>query len=242
MKHGRMISAAMAAAMAVVLGGCAAPTTGVNVMGPAPGFAATGSTYTLVRTAASRDRSERARVEAAVREALARDGWREVGVTGGASAASDDASVADGVAASAASRTDARYRLSIAYATQPAAVALDTQDCGGGGGGSGGSASAPYLGVDGSAPPAWPFARPRYRHLLTLRFVDAGTGARAYQVTAAVRDRDPAPLAAVPVLVRAALAKLPFEGASGWIVRTKKDDALAVPGVVSVVPASAGAR
>ncbi|KAF1055147.1 MAG: 3-methylmercaptopropionyl-CoA dehydrogenase [Burkholderia gladioli] len=62
-----------------------------------------------------------------------------------------------------------------------------------------------------------PFAGPIYRHLLTLRFVDRGTGATAYQVTAAARDRQPDALAAMPLLGRSALAKLPFDDA--WLGR-----------------------
>ncbi|NIE86614.1 DUF4136 domain-containing protein, partial [Burkholderia sp. Tr-860] len=98
-------------------------------------------------------------------------------------------------------------------------------------------AASPGVRVDGSAPLALPFAGPVYRHLLTLRFVDSRNGETAYQVTASSRDRQADPLAAMPNLVRSALAKLPYQGGTGWLVRTRPDAAGGMPGVVSVKPA-----
>lgn len=129
----------------------------------------------------------------------------------------------------------APYRLAIAYATQPAAVALGAGTASGASGTPGAEPPGPR--VDGSAPFVLPFAGPVYRHLLTLRFVDARNGETAYQVTASARDRQADPLAAMPNLVRSALAKLPFQGGAGWLVRTRPDAAGGMPGVVSVKPA-----
>ncbi|CAG9263649.1 hypothetical protein BDI4_760001 [Burkholderia diffusa] len=78
-----------------------------------------------------------------------------------------------------------------------------------------------------------------YRHVLTLRFVDAKSGADVYRVSASMRDRDAGTQQAAPTLVKSALAKLPFEQGDGWLVKTKKDDAGAMPGVVSVKSAAA---
>ncbi len=203
--------AALAAWAALAgLSGCAAPSTGVNVTGQPAGFDTRGHGYVIARTAAQDGSAAYARVEARVRDALAGDGFHEE-VAGGA-----------------------RYRLSIAYATQPAALALATP-CPPA---SGPCSDAPGLRVDGSAPFPLPFGGTVYRHLLTLRFVDRHTGATAYQVTAAVRDREPDALAAMPALVRGALARLPFDTAEGWrVVTTRPDPAGGEPGVVSVEPA-----
>ncbi|MBN3818705.1 DUF4136 domain-containing protein, partial [Paraburkholderia sp. Se-20369] len=54
-----------------------------------------------------------------------------------------------------------------------------------------------------------------------------------------LRDREPGTGHAAPALVKSALAKLPFEAGEGWLVKTKKDDAGGMPGVVSVKPAEA---
>lgn len=124
----------------------------------------------------------------------------------------------------------AGYRLSIAYVTQPASVAATADQCG--------AASSACVTVDGPAPFALPFAGKVYRHVLTLRFVDAKTGADVYRVSASLRDRDALTQQAAPTLVKSALAKLPFEPGDGWLVKTKKDDAGAMPGVVSVKPAA----
>ncbi|EGD01216.1 hypothetical protein B1M_27686, partial [Burkholderia sp. TJI49] len=70
-------------------------------------------------------------------------------------------------------------------------------------------------------------------------FVDAKSGAGVYRVSAALRDREPGAQQAAPTLVKSALAKLPFELGQGWLVETKKDDAGAMPGVVSVKRAAA---
>lgn len=74
--------------------------------------------------------------------------------------------------------------------------------------------------------------------MLTLRFIERSSGGDAYRVSAAVQDRHPDALLAAPVLVRSALARVPFADGGGWLVETKKRDADdAMPGVVSVKPA-----
>lgn len=198
------------AALAVaLLSGCASVTTGVSASGKPGEFAAGGErSYEVARTDAQSANADYRKVEALVRDELARRGLGEK--PGG----------------------HARYRLTIAYATQPAAVALATTHCGG-------NQAAPCLDVDGPAPFALPFAGTVYRHVLTLRFIDRKSGAEAYRVSAAVQDRRPDALQAAPTLVRSALAQVPFGAAGGWLVKTKKDDAGGLPGVVSVAPADA---
>ncbi|WP_323120883.1 DUF4136 domain-containing protein [Burkholderia alba] len=193
---------------AALLSGCASVTTGVSASAGPAGFAASGTrTYGFARTDAQAGNADYRQVEALVRDALKQRGLDE------------------------RPAGKARYRLAIAYATQPATVALATDQCGG--------ERAPCVMVDGPAPFALPFAGTVYRHVLTLRFVDQKTGADAYRVSAAVKDRHADALHAAPTLVRSALAQVPFSGANGWFVKTKKDDAGGMPGVVSVVPADA---
>lgn len=200
-----------------LLGACAAPTTGVSVQAGQGGLASE-RTYGFARTDAQDGQAGYARVETLVRDELARQGYRE-------------------------QPEGARYRLAIAYATQPAELAVTAPDCDAGGtggtGGVGGTACAAGTGLraDGSAPFPLPFAGPVYRHLLTLQFVDRQSGETAYQVTSAARDRDADPLAALPGLVRGALAKLPFDGNGGWAVTIKRGAAGAVPTVESIEPA-----
>ncbi|HEM7810679.1 DUF4136 domain-containing protein [Burkholderia multivorans] len=198
---------AATALAASLLTGCAGVTTGVSAVGQPDGFASGAHGYDIVRTAAQADDADYRQIEMRVREALARRGF--------------DVQPAQA----------ARYRLSIAYATQPAAVAASAEQCGG--------ASSACVTVDGPAPLALPFVGRVYRHVLTLRFVDAKSGADVYRVSAALRDREPGVQHAVPALVTSALAKLPFDAGGGWLVETKKDDAGAMPGVVSVKPAPA---
>ncbi|RQZ23824.1 DUF4136 domain-containing protein [Burkholderia sp. Bp9017] len=198
---------AATALAASLLTGCAGVTTGVSALGQPNAFASGAHGYDFVRTAAQAGDPEYGRIETLVRDELARRGF------------------------DAQSTKDARYRLSIAYATQPASVAATAERCG--------AASSACVTVDGPAPFALPFAGKVYRHVLTLRFVDAKSGADVYRVSASLRDRDPGTQEAAPTLVKSALAKVPFEPGNGWLVKTKKDDAGAMPGVVSVKPAVA---
>ncbi|AOJ69073.1 MULTISPECIES: DUF4136 domain-containing protein [Burkholderia] len=194
------------AALAVaLLSGCASVTTGVSASG-APDALAGARTYDFARTAAQADNADYGQVEALVRRELAQRGFDE------------------------AADAQARYRVSIAYATQPASVALTMPGCGG-------AQQPACVAVDGPAPFGLPFAGTVYRHVLTLRFVERSSGRDAYRVSAAVQDRRPDALQAAPVLVRSALARVPFADGNGWLVETKKADASALPGVVSVKPA-----
>ncbi|HKT64360.1 MAG TPA: DUF4136 domain-containing protein [Burkholderia sp.] len=196
-----------ATALAVsLLTGCAGVTTGVSTLGQPNAFASGAHGYDFVRTAAQADDAEYRQIETLVRDELAHRGF-----------AAQPGKAAD-------------YRLSIAYATQPASVATTADQCG--------AASSACVTVDGPAPFALPFAGRVYRHVLTLRFVDAKSGADVYRVSASLRDRDAGTRQAAPTLVKSALAKLPFEPGGGWLVKTKKDDAGAMPGVVSVKPAT----
>ncbi|HDR9155391.1 TPA: DUF4136 domain-containing protein [Burkholderia vietnamiensis] len=198
-----------AAALAVaLLTGCAGITTGVSAVGQADAFASGARGYDVIRTGAQADDPEYRQIETLVRDALAQRGF------------------------DAQSGQDARYRLSIAYATQPASVAATAERCGA-------ASSSACVSVDGPAPLAIPFAGAVYRHVLTLRFVDARSGADVYRVSASLRDRDAGSQHAAPALVTSALAQLPFGPGGGWLVKTKKDDAGAMPGVVSVKPAAA---
>ncbi|MBI0328923.1 DUF4136 domain-containing protein [Burkholderia plantarii] len=199
-----------------LLGACAAPTTGVSVQAGQGGLAGE-RTYGFARTDAQDGQAGYVRVETLVRDELARHGYHE-------------------------QPEDARYRLAVAYATQPAELAVTASDCDAGGTGGAGDAAACAAGAgglraDGSAPFPLPFAGPVYRHLLTLQFVDRQSGETAYQVTSAARDRDADPLAALPALVRGALAKLPFDASGGWAVTVKRGAAGALPTVESIEPA-----
>ncbi|MDF3081226.1 DUF4136 domain-containing protein [Burkholderia sola] len=198
---------AAAALAASLLTGCAGVTSGVSALGQPNAFASGAHGYDFVRTAAQAGDAEYRQIETLVRDELARRGF--------------DAQPLKG----------ARYRLSVAYATQPAAVAASAAGCG--------AASSACVTVDGPAPLAVPFMGRVYRHVLTLRFVDAKSGADVYRVSASLRDRDPGTQQAAPALVKSALAKVPFGDGSGWLVKTKKDDAGGMPGVVSVKPADA---
>lgn len=195
-----------AALAAALLSGCASVTTGVSASA-APGALAGARTYDFARTATQAGNADYLRVETLVRGELAQRGFEE---TAG---------------------TQARYRVTIAYATQPASVALTMPGCGG-------AQQPACVAVDGPAPFGLPFAGPVYRHVLTLRFIERSSGGDAYRVSAAVQDRHPDALLAAPVLVRSALARVPFADGGGWLVETKKRDADdAMPGVVSVKPA-----
>ncbi|AOJ02137.1 MULTISPECIES: DUF4136 domain-containing protein [Burkholderia] len=194
------------AALAVAwLSGCASVTTGVSASA-APGALAGTRTYDFARTAVQADNADYRQVETLVRRELAQRGFDE------------------------AADAQARYRVTIAYATQPASVVLTMPGCGG-------AQQPACVAVDGPAPFGLPFAGTIYRHVLTLRFVERSSGAEAYRVSAAVQDRRPDALRAAPALVRSALARVPYTDGNGWLVETKKRDADAMPGIISVKPA-----
>jgi hypothetical protein len=116
----------------------------------------------------------------------------------------------------------AHYLLSIAYDTRPAVVGVGGKDCVPS---DCGKADAPFALFGGAA----------YQHSLTLRFFERTSGEERYKVRAVIADRDADPLHAMPVLVKSALAKFPFD-ASDWRVKLQQDKASGVPTVISVKP------
>jgi hypothetical protein len=122
----------------------------------------------------------------------------------------------------AATGNATHYLLSIAYDTRPATVGVGGKDC------------APSDCAKADAPFAL-FGGAAYQHSLTLRFFQRTSGEERYKVRAVIADRDADPLHAMPVLVKSALAKFPFD-ASDWRVKLRQDKASGVPDVISVKP------
>lgn len=118
----------------------------------------------------------------------------------------------------------AHYLLSIAYATRPATVEVGEKNCAPGE--CGHEAEAPFSLFGGRA----------YQHSLTLRFFERTSGKERYKVSAVTTDRDPDPLQAMPVLVKSALARLPFDAPPDWRVKLRTDKASGVTDVISVKP------
>ncbi|APA88960.1 DUF4136 domain-containing protein [Paraburkholderia sprentiae WSM5005] len=118
----------------------------------------------------------------------------------------------------------AHYLLSMAYSTRPASVGIGGEDC------------APLdCGAGSDGPGALLFGR-EYQHALTLRFFDYASGIERYKVSAVFTDRDAYPLHALPLLVKTALAKLPFDAPADWRVKLSIDKASGVPNVESMMP------
>jgi hypothetical protein len=117
----------------------------------------------------------------------------------------------------------AHYLLSIAYGTRPATVEVGGKDCAPG---NCGKTQAPFALFGGRA----------YQHSLTLRFFEQSNGEERYKVRAVIADRNADPLQAMPLLVKSALAKLPFEAPADWRVKLRLDKASGVPDVLSVKP------
>ena len=118
----------------------------------------------------------------------------------------------------------AHYLLSIAYDTRPAAIGVGSKDC------------APGVCERSPEPPFALFGGRAYQHALTLRFFEQSSGQEVYKVSAASSDRDPDPLHAMPLLVKSALAKFPFDAPPDWRVKLRADQAGGVPAVVSLKP------
>jgi hypothetical protein len=118
----------------------------------------------------------------------------------------------------------AHYLLSIAYDTRPATVGVGTKDC------------APGVCERSPEPPFALFGGRAYQHSLTLRFFDRSSGQEVYKVSAASSDRDADPLHAMPVLVKSALARFPFDAPQDWRVKLRMEKTGGVPGVVSLKP------
>ncbi|NVH76880.1 DUF4136 domain-containing protein [Paraburkholderia sp. JPY432] len=118
----------------------------------------------------------------------------------------------------------AHYLLSIAYSTRPASIGIGGEDC----------ASAD-CGAGSDGPGALLFGR-KYQHALTLRFFDYASGTERYKVSAVYSDRDADPLHALPLLVKTALAKLPYDAPADWRVKLSIDKASGAPNVESMEP------
>ncbi|MEX3790425.1 DUF4136 domain-containing protein [Paraburkholderia sp. BR14374] len=118
----------------------------------------------------------------------------------------------------------AHYLLSIAYSTRPASIGIGGGDC------------APAdCGAGSDGPGALLFGR-KYLHALTLRFFDYASGTERYKVSAVYSDRDADPLHALPLLVKTALAKLPYDAPADWRVKLSIDKASGAPNVESMEP------
>ncbi|MFM0594355.1 DUF4136 domain-containing protein [Paraburkholderia dilworthii] len=194
-----LICAALAAAS---LTGCAGLSADVHTAHAMDAAAALQGerTYALERMPSQDASADHPQFESLLRDVLAKRGFAE---TPGKSA---------------------RYLLSVAYDTRPAAIGVDVKDCAPG---------------DCGHQPGAPFALfggPAYRHALTLRFFERTTGQEVYKVSAVSSDRDADPLHAAPALVKSALAQLPFAAPADWHVKLREDKTSGVPDVVSVKP------
>lgn len=191
---------------AMMLAGCSSLTTGVSAHAPVSTFGAQGASYVFGHTDAQNTDADYVRVEARVRAKLAASGLVE------------------------APAAQATYRVTVAYATQPAKVRVSTTTCGG--------ANQPCLSADGPAPFSLPFSGPLYRHTLALRVVAMNSGKLVYAVVAATQDHHPEVLEAEPLLVDSALARVPF-ATGNWYVHAKRHDGQP-PQVVSIeaIPAA----
>jgi hypothetical protein len=193
---------------AIMLAGCSSLTTGVSAHAPVSTFGAQGASYVFAHTDAQDQDADYARVEQRVRDALAARGLVEKPMA------------------------QAAYRVTVAYATQPAKVVVSTSTCGG--------PNQPCLSADGPAPFSLPFSGPLYRHTLALRFVAMDGGKLVYAVTSAVQDHHPEVLEAEPLLVDSALARVPF-ATGNWYVHAKRHDKQP-PQVVSIEAIPPAAR
>jgi hypothetical protein len=118
----------------------------------------------------------------------------------------------------------AHYLLSVAYGTRPASIGIGGKDC---------VPADCGAGSDGLG--ALLFGR-EYQHVLTLRFFDYASGTERYKVSAVFTDRNADPLQALPLLMKTALAKLPFDAPADWRVKLSIDKASGVPNVESMQP------
>jgi hypothetical protein len=188
------------ALVAAVLAGCAGVKTDVRVS-PLSATLADERTYDFARTPPQDASAEHAQYEALVREELARYGF------------------------AATSKDSARYIVSLAYDTRPAAIGVDAAGCGA-------ATEACEAPATTSAFPGRRF----YRHSLTLRFFEQTSGQEVYKVTVTKSDRDADPLHAVPYLVKSALARMPYAGNRDWRVTFGNVETGKTPGIKSVSP------
>jgi hypothetical protein len=118
----------------------------------------------------------------------------------------------------------AHYLVSMAYSTRPASIGIGGNEC------------APTdCARGGDSLGALLFGR-EYQHSLTLRFFEYASGAERYKISAVFVDRDADPVHAIPLLVKTALAKLPFDEPADWRVKVSIDKASGVPNVESMKP------
>jgi hypothetical protein len=118
----------------------------------------------------------------------------------------------------------AHYLVSIAYSTRPASIGVGGNDC------------APADCARGSDGLGALLLGREYQHSLTLRFFEHASGTERYKVSAVFVDRDADPVHAMPVLVKTALAKLPFDEPADWRVKFSIDKVSGVPNVESMTP------
>ncbi|PMS29607.1 DUF4136 domain-containing protein [Paraburkholderia rhynchosiae] len=157
-------------------------------------------TYTIARMPTQDASADHAQLETALRDELTKKGFADT----------ED--------------QPAHYLLSVAYATRPAQIGVDVNDC-----------MASDCGRQNGAPFSL-FGGRVYRHSLTLRFFERASGREVYKVSAASDDRDADPLHAMPALIKSVLARFPFDAPANWRVKLRMDDARGVPDVVSVTP------
>ncbi|WP_085489712.1 DUF4136 domain-containing protein [Paraburkholderia susongensis] len=112
------------------------------------------------------------------------------------------------------------YIVSLAYDTRYANVLIDAgdRDC----------SSAP--GVEQHVGTNF-LGRPIYSHSLTVRFFERFTGREVYGATSTVEDTNPEATAAIPYLVKSALARLPYRNGENWKVMFDRRIAGEVPQV-----------
>ncbi len=116
----------------------------------------------------------------------------------------------------AAPQAAARYRLVLSADSRPERVCVADGTC----------AREERCDEAAPAPLHWP-GRRYYRHSLTLRFFERGSGQEAYKASAALVDSQPALGPAVPGLVASALARLPFPATDSarWRVTLREPSA-----------------
>ncbi|ASW00782.1 DUF4136 domain-containing protein [Paraburkholderia aromaticivorans] len=194
-----LIGAALAAAS---LSGCAGLSADVHTAATANAAAVLQGerTYAISRMPSQEASADHPRFESLLTDELARQGLVE---TAGPSA---------------------RYLLSVAYDTRPAAIGVGEKGCTPGD--CGRARDAPFSLFSGRA----------YRHALTLRFFERASGQEVYKVSASSSDRDADPLHAMPALVKSALARFPFDAPPDWRVKLRTDKTGGVPVVTSVKP------
>src|SRR5579864_4566014 len=192
-----ILSTALVAAM---LAGCAGVKTDVRVS-PLSATLADERTYDFARTPPQEASAEHTQYEALVREGLARYGF------------------------AVASKESARYVVSLAYDTRPAAVGVDVAGC-----------ESTTEACEAPATTSVFPGRRLYRHSLTMRYFERTNGQEVYKVTVTKSDRDADPLHAVPYLVKSALARMPYAGNRDWRVTFGNVETGRVPRIESVSP------